>query len=83
MANSGHIICMTIVVCILLIWRLWFICLLFYVLLDDGRSERITIADGASSSQHAVTEFRVIETSAYGTLLFSYVFLINIFFFSH
>ncbi|XP_057516744.1 RNA pseudouridine synthase 4, mitochondrial-like [Amaranthus tricolor] len=36
------------------------------VLLDDGRSERITIADGSSSSQHAVTEFRVVETSAYG-----------------
>ena len=49
------------------------------MLLDDGRSERITIADGASSSQHAVTEFRVIETSAYDTLLFSYVFLKNFF----
>lgn len=36
------------------------------VLLDDGKSERITIADSGSSSQHAVTEYRVIETSAYG-----------------
>uniref|UniRef100_A0A7C9CD17 Pseudouridine synthase RsuA/RluA-like domain-containing protein n=1 Tax=Opuntia streptacantha TaxID=393608 RepID=A0A7C9CD17_OPUST len=33
------------------------------VVLDDGKSERITVADHSSSSQHAVTEYRVIETS--------------------
>ncbi|XP_021750806.1 RNA pseudouridine synthase 4, mitochondrial-like [Chenopodium quinoa] len=36
------------------------------VLVDDGKSERITIADRASSSQHAITEYRVFETSDYG-----------------
>lgn len=37
------------------------------VVLDDGKSERITVADHASSSsQHAVTEFRVVETSTCG-----------------
>lgn len=36
------------------------------VVLNDGKSERITISDSASSSQHAVTEYRVIATSVYG-----------------
>lgn len=36
------------------------------VVLDDGKSERITVADRSSSSQHAVTEYRVIETSTCG-----------------
>ncbi|KNA07729.1 hypothetical protein SOVF_168390 [Spinacia oleracea] len=36
------------------------------VLVDDGKSERITVADNASSSQQAVTEYRVIESSSYG-----------------
>lgn len=38
------------------------------MLVDDGKSERITVADNASSSQQAVTEYRVIESSSYGIL---------------
>lgn len=36
------------------------------VVVDDGKSERITVMDNAASSQHAVTEYQVIETSTYG-----------------
>ncbi|GMH02843.1 hypothetical protein Nepgr_004682 [Nepenthes gracilis] len=33
------------------------------VKVDDGKSERITVTDKATSSKHAVTEYRVIKTS--------------------
>ncbi|KAK9677741.1 hypothetical protein RND81_11G163900 [Saponaria officinalis] len=36
------------------------------VLVDDGKSERITVCDSKSPSQHAVTEYKVIQTSNYG-----------------
>ncbi|KAK9287165.1 hypothetical protein L1049_015576 [Liquidambar formosana] len=38
------------------------------VVVDDGKSERITIIDNAQSlsSQHAITEYRVIESSCHG-----------------
>ncbi|KAF8404948.1 hypothetical protein HHK36_009843 [Tetracentron sinense] len=38
------------------------------VVLDNGKSERITIVDDAKtmSSQHAVTEYRVIQSSSHG-----------------
>ncbi|KAL8160555.1 hypothetical protein V2J09_002092 [Rumex salicifolius] len=36
------------------------------VLVDDGKSERITIGERSRSSQHAVTEYRVIETTPFG-----------------
>ncbi|GAV62310.1 LOW QUALITY PROTEIN: PseudoU_synth_2 domain-containing protein, partial [Cephalotus follicularis] len=38
------------------------------VLLDNGKSDRITVVDSAQmmSSQHAVTEYRVIQSSSHG-----------------
>ncbi|XP_074275501.1 RNA pseudouridine synthase 4, mitochondrial [Silene latifolia] len=37
------------------------------VVVDDGKSERITVDDSRSpSSQHAMTEYKVIQTSKYG-----------------
>ncbi|KAL9244944.1 hypothetical protein vseg_018658 [Gypsophila vaccaria] len=36
------------------------------VVVDDGKSERITVVDSKSPSQHAVTEYKVIQTSNYG-----------------
>ncbi|KAE9448473.1 hypothetical protein C3L33_19636, partial [Rhododendron williamsianum] len=38
------------------------------VIVDDGKSERITVADDAQamSSQHAITEYRVIKSSCNG-----------------
>ncbi|GAB4852871.1 hypothetical protein Ancab_017068 [Ancistrocladus abbreviatus] len=33
------------------------------VLVDDGKSERLTVTDSATSSHHAVTEYQVIGTS--------------------
>ncbi|KAI7992719.1 hypothetical protein LOK49_LG12G00452 [Camellia lanceoleosa] len=38
------------------------------VIVDDGKSERITVVDNAEvmSSQHAITEYRVIESSSQG-----------------
>lgn len=38
--------------------------------MDDGKSERITVADDAQvmSSQHAITEYRVIKSSCNGKL---------------
>lgn len=41
------------------------------VVMDDGRSERITVVENVSttSSQHAVTEYRVLESSIHGSFL--------------
>ncbi|WOG82439.1 hypothetical protein DCAR_0101603 [Daucus carota subsp. sativus] len=38
------------------------------VVMDDGKSERITVVDNANSmpSQHAITEYRVIGSSSHG-----------------
>ncbi|KAJ9551992.1 hypothetical protein OSB04_016037 [Centaurea solstitialis] len=38
------------------------------VVMDDGRSERITVVENVStmSSQHAITEYRVLESSNHG-----------------
>ncbi|KAH9612295.1 hypothetical protein KSS87_014591 [Heliosperma pusillum] len=36
------------------------------VVVDDGKSERITVVDSRSPSQHAMTEYKVIQTSSYG-----------------
>jgi len=40
----------------------------FQVVVDNGKSDRITIVDNSAllSSQHAVTEYRVISSSSHG-----------------
>lgn len=39
--------------------------------MDDGRSERITVVENVSTtpSQHAITEYRVLDSSIHGLLL--------------